>query len=89
MTMTSTTKTYNSLLDDRDIGLVRSISSGTLHVKAWFGETACGHYCEDWTRWEFKGLTNLRHIGRMSQMPRINNFCANCAKIYKDVDVDA
>lgn len=83
-TLTTTKPEYNSLLDANEIQLVIA-SSGTRHVRGWYGMTVCGKYCEDNYKWSYGGLTNLRWIARVSQRPQINRFCKSCASQYKDV----
>ena len=77
----------SSLLDENTMTLVIS-RSGTIHVKSWFERTACGKGCWDNYKWEFGGLTNLRWIGRLAQVPQANRFCKGCARTYKDVNVN-
>lgn len=77
----------STLLDEQTMQLVVS-RSGTIHVKTWFSSTACGKRCWDNYKWESGGLTNLRWIGKLAQVPESNRFCKGCAKIYKDVNMD-
>jgi len=76
----------STFLDSNEITLLES-PSGLRHVKAWYGQTVCGKYCED-RSWSYKGLTNLRWLGRIAQRPQANRFCKTCAAVYKDVKYD-
>lgn len=78
---------YNSLLDDRCMTLWRS-PTGLSHVEGWFGNTLCGRWV-DRNEWEYKGLTSIRYLGRISHKPAENYFCKRCASNYRDVKTDA
>jgi hypothetical protein len=86
--MTTTSKPYNSFLDEPCITMVESMS-GKRHVQGWFDHTICGRYCGDRYTWSFLYLTSLRHVGRMSRNAYANRMCKTCANVYKDVDIDA
>ena len=77
----------STLLDENALTLIIS-QSGTLHVKSWSNRTACGKDTWDNYKWEFGGLTSLRWIGKLAQVPESNRFCRACARIYKDVNIN-
>jgi len=85
--MTTTTKPYNSLLDERCITVVESIQ-GRKHVRGWYETTLCGKYAGDPYMWSFLYLTSLRHVAKMSRNPYANRMCKTCAREYKDVILD-
>ena len=77
----------STFLDEQTMQLVVS-RSGTTHVKSWYSRTVCGKHCWDNYKWESRGLTSLRWVGRLAQSTKPNHFCKACARIYKDVNVD-
>ena len=77
----------STFLDEQTMQLVVS-RSGTLHVKSWSNRTACGKDTWDSHRWWYGGLTSLRWIGKLAQVPESNRFCKACARIYKDVNIN-
>jgi hypothetical protein len=58
------------------------------HVQGWFGETMCGRWIDYTKGWTFGNLTSLAWLGRISQRPKANKFCAQCAIHYKDINAD-
>ena len=77
----------STLLDEKALQFVLSPTS-KLHVKSWFGQTACGKQYEGNWEWRLGGLTSLREVGRMARWPKMNNLCGRCAKTYRDVNIN-
>lgn len=78
--------TYDSLLDERCITIVESLSTKR-HVKGWFETTVCGKYCGDSYSWEWVELTSLRYLAKISQNNPSTTWCKRCLSNYKDVKI--
>lgn len=77
----------STFIDEKALRMVFS-PSYLSHVEGWFGYTVCGRWINHSKGWRTGALTSFAWLGKISQRPKANYFCTQCAASFRDFQED-